>query len=120
MNKFELYLGRHKPDGFLVSPAQFRQFLTETADKTLTGYTVLSARGYWEGEPEESFLLTYLGEAWDDPVVRSIGAAYCRQFTQHSVYFTAQPLAAATLLTASDAPISAEARRAVPLPLGLM
>lgn len=99
VKKFELYLGRSKPDGFLISPGAFRQFLVDYVDRRLNGYTVVAGRGYWKGEPEESFILSVIGPAGLGEELREIARAYNRRFHQEAVYLTAYPLEIAELVT---------------------
>jgi Protein of unknown function (DUF3574) len=85
----ELYFGGSRPDGTVITPAEFELFL----DKEVTpafpdGLTWLEAHGQWMGGKEESYLLILLYPFSDRSAnrdIEEIRTDYKRQFEQQSV-----------------------------------
>jgi hypothetical protein len=99
----ELYFGSNKPDGSVVSEADFQRFLdTEITPRFPDGLTLLTGLGQFRGssgriEQERSMLLILL---YPTDTARSSGqkieairAAYERMFQQESVLRADAPLA---------------------------
>lgn len=85
----ELYFGGSRPDGSVITPAEFELFL----DKEVTpafpdGLTWLEAHGQWMGGKEPSFLLIVLYPPSDrgaNREIEEIRTDYKAQFDQESV-----------------------------------
>ncbi len=85
----ELYFGGSRPDGSVITPAQFELFL----DKEVTpafpdGLTWLEAHGQWMGGKEDSYVLIILYPFSDKHANREleeIRTDYKAQFDQESV-----------------------------------
>ena len=85
----ELYFGGSRPDGSVITPAEFELFL----DKEVTpafpdGLTWLEAHGQWMGGKEDSFVLIILYPFSDRHANREleeIRTDYKAQFDQESV-----------------------------------
>jgi hypothetical protein len=85
----ELYFGGSKPDGSVITPAEFELFL----DKEVTpafpdGLTWLAAHGQWMGGKEDSYVLIILYPFDDRGANREleeIRTDYKAQFEQESV-----------------------------------
>jgi hypothetical protein len=85
----ELYFGGSRPDGSVISPAEFELFL----DKEVTpafpdGLTWLEAHGQWMGGKEDSYLLIILypvGDRHANRELEEIRTDYKAQFDQESV-----------------------------------
>jgi hypothetical protein len=85
----ELYFGGSRPDGSVITPAEFELFL----DKEVTpafpdGLTWLEAHGQWMGGKEDSFVLIILYPFSDRKANREleeIRVDYKAQFDQESV-----------------------------------
>ena len=89
----ELYFGLSKPDGSLVSDADYQRFLdTEVTPRFSDGFTLLGGNGQFRGtsgeiirEPTRIVLLLYPFDAAKSAAVEEIRAAYRKQFQQESV-----------------------------------
>jgi hypothetical protein len=93
MTETELFLGRARPDGSIVSEAEWRAFLADVATPLFPdGFTVIPAEGQWrapgtgEIEREPTLILVILhGAADDERRLAALVAAYKRAFRQESV-----------------------------------
>jgi hypothetical protein len=90
----ELFFGRSKPDGSMVTDEQFRRFVDEVITPRFpAGLTVLTGTGQFRGSSgivmrEDSVLLILLYRSNDDPSngrIEEIRAAYRSAFKQDSV-----------------------------------
>lgn len=85
----ELYFGGSRPDGTVITPAEFELFL----DKEVTpafpdGLTWLEAHGQWMGGKEDSYVLIILYPFADrhaNSELEEIRTDYKEQFDQQSV-----------------------------------
>ncbi|MFC0107145.1 DUF3574 domain-containing protein [Kibdelosporangium aridum] len=85
----ELYFGGSKPDGSVITPADFEQFV----DKEVTpafpdGLTWLEAHGQWMGGKEDSYVLILLypyTKRTANRDIEEIRTDYKTQFQQQSV-----------------------------------
>ena len=85
----ELFFGGNRPDGSVISPAEFELFL----DKEVTpafpdGLTWLEAHGQWMGGKENSYQLILLypySQRKANRDIEEIRTDYKRQFQQQSV-----------------------------------
>jgi hypothetical protein len=88
-----VYFGRNRPDGGIVSDAEWQGFLDEVVTPRFpAGLTVLSATGQWRGqsgavERERAEVLTVLhaGEPAARGAVAEVAAEYKRRFAQEAV-----------------------------------
>ncbi len=90
MKTYQLYLGRNIPTGGTVSDTDLKNFYRNVVTNYFTGFTVTNSVGYWNGEEEESVVLTVIG---DDSYkthreVELIAEDYCRRFSQEAVFTT--------------------------------
>jgi hypothetical protein len=89
----ELYFGLSKPDGSLISDAEYQRFLdTEVTPRFADGFTVLNGNGQFRGangeivrERSRAVLLFYAADEAKAAAVEEIRAAYKKQFQQESV-----------------------------------
>lgn len=91
----ELFFGTAKPDGSVVSEAEWRQFLgLEVTPRFPDGLTVINGSGQWQGEDEEIVqerskivVLLYPRPEVDESneEIEAIRTAYEDQFQQESV-----------------------------------
>jgi Protein of unknown function (DUF3574) len=91
----ELYFGRSKPDGTLVSDEDWKRFLAETVTPRFPdGFTVLDGSGQYRDKSgrtvkETSNILIFLypkkGRRTSHLEIDEIRAAYIKQFNQESV-----------------------------------
>lgn len=85
----ELYFGGSRPDGSVITPAEFELFL----DKEVTpafpdGLTWLEAHGQWMGGKEDSYVLIILyplGDRHANSELEEIRTDYKARFDQESV-----------------------------------
>ena len=88
-----LYFGRNRPDGGVVSDADWHGFLDEVVTPRFpAGLTVVEAVGQWKGESgvveqERSEIVTLLhtGSAAARQSVAELAAEYKRRFRQEAV-----------------------------------
>ncbi|HSE27251.1 MAG TPA: DUF3574 domain-containing protein [Gemmatimonadales bacterium] len=88
-----VYFGRNRPDGGVVSDAEWRDFLDEVVTPRFpAGLTVVAAAGQWRGasgavERERAEVLTVLhaGDGASRAAVAEVVAEYKRRFRQEAV-----------------------------------
>lgn len=88
-----VYFGRNRPDGGVVSDAEWRGFLDEVVTPRFpAGLTVVAAAGQWRGasgavERERAEVLTVLhaGDGTSRAAVAEVVAEYKRRFRQEAV-----------------------------------
>ncbi len=88
-----LYFGRNRPDGGVVSEAEWRRFLDEVLTPRFpAGLTVIQATGRWEGQSgvveEENSEVVILLHGGNEAALRAIGEVigeYKRRFQQEAV-----------------------------------
>lgn len=84
-----LYFGTEKPDGGVVSDAEWQRFLADVVTPRFPeGFTTWDANGQWRDkkgviEHERTHILMLLNA--HDALVREVIAAYKQQFAQESV-----------------------------------
>ncbi len=91
----ELYFGRSKPDGTMVSEAEWSRFLVDVVTPRFPdGFTVLSGKGQYReksgrivAEPSEVLILLYARKTREANrlKIEEIRRAYMKQFSQESV-----------------------------------
>lgn len=95
----ELYFGRQKPDGSVVTDAEWRAFVVdEIATRFPDGFTVLDALGQYrmkdgqvQTEPTKILLLVHPPEAAPRAAIQALRDAYRRLFQQESVLLIESP-----------------------------
>lgn len=98
--QYDLYFGRSKPDGGLVSESEFQQFLnTEITPRFGDGLTVLNASGQYltnQGvlirDPSQLVILLYPNTPETTQSIKEIIDSYKQQFQQESVLLTTTPV----------------------------
>jgi hypothetical protein len=88
-----VYFGRNRPDGGVVSDAEWQAFLTEVVTPRFpAGLTVVDAVGQWKGESgaveqERSEIVTLMhdGGPGARTAVAELAAEYKRRFRQEAV-----------------------------------
>lgn len=101
--KTELYFGRGKPDGGVVSDAEWTDFLDkEVTPRFPDGLTVLDARGQWRGEkgdvvkePSKVLVLFHEDNAEMAKRIDEVIAVYKKRFAQEAVLRVSQRVHAA-------------------------
>lgn len=91
----ELYFGRSRPDGTMVSDDEWKNFLSETVTPRFPdGFTALKATGQYReksgriiSEPSETLIFFYSSRGKKESRVKieEIRAAYMKMFQQESV-----------------------------------
>lgn len=92
MKRYDLYLGRKKASGEIVSKSEFYRFFGQIVKPLLKGCTITSGTGYYDGYFEEAIILTVVGPDNLAEDLNEIARDYAQRFQQESV-----------LLLASDA-----------------
>ena len=95
----ELYFGRLKPDGSVVTDAEWRAFVAEqVAPRFPDGFTVLDALGQYRGrdgqiiaEPTKILLIVHGPDARPRASVQELRDVYRRLFQQESVLLIESP-----------------------------
>ncbi len=87
-----LFFGRSQAQGRKISRGQWRQFVDTTLIPQFpNGFTILSARGYWQGperagfEPSKVVVIVLPGRGDNLTRLDEVRSAYKRRFHQHSV-----------------------------------
>ena len=95
----ELYFGRLKPDGSIVTDAEWRTFVAEqVVPRFPDGFTVLDALGQYRGrdgkiiaEPTKVLLIVHGPDARPRASVQELRDVYRRLFQQESVLLIENP-----------------------------
>jgi Protein of unknown function (DUF3574) len=95
----ELYFGRQKPDGSVVTDGEWRAFVTnEIAPRFPDGFTVLDALGQYrmkdgqiQTEPTKILLLVHPPETAPRAAIQALRDVYRRLFQQESVLLIESP-----------------------------
>lgn len=80
-----LYFGTSKPDGSVVTAAEWQQFVHDVIVPRFPGFTVLEGEGEWKGRAEATHIVVIVHPAEDQQKIREIIDAYKKQFQQESV-----------------------------------
>jgi hypothetical protein len=99
----ELFFGRLRPDGTVVSDAEWRAFVVDhVTPRFPDGFTVLDAVGQYRGrdgrivtEPSKILLLLHPAERRSQAAIEELRAIYRRLFHQESVLRVTSPARAA-------------------------
>jgi hypothetical protein len=89
----ELYCGRSKPDGGIVSDDEWEKFLVDVVTPRFPdGFTILKGTGQYReksgriiSEPSNVLVFLYENRKESRPKIEEIRAAYVKQFSQESV-----------------------------------
>lgn len=93
MTRDVLYFGRHRPDGGVVTDAEWRAFVDDVLTPRFPdGLTLVSAVGQWRGgdgrierEPSEVATILHAGDASARRAIDEIIGEYKRRFAQEAV-----------------------------------
>jgi hypothetical protein len=99
----ELFFGRGKPGGGLVTDAEWTDFLDkEVTPRFPDGLTILDAQGQWRGEkgdivkePSKVFILLHEDNAGTAKLIDEVIATYKKRFAQEAVLRVTQRVHAA-------------------------
>lgn len=80
-----LFFGTGKPDGSVVTAAEWQQFLNDEVTPRFPGFTHWEAHGSWKGVPEESHVLQLTHPAGHEADIEAIMDAYKKRFQQEAV-----------------------------------
>jgi hypothetical protein len=80
-----LYFGTAKPDGSVVSVADWQQFLRDTVTPRFAGFTHWEAHGSWKGTEEETHVLVIVHPPGHEGAIQHIIDEYKKRFAQESV-----------------------------------
>ena len=94
VNCLQLFFGLSKPEGGGVSLVQWRNFERKTLAKTLEGFTVTDAVGYYKGKAERSKVVTIVAHENDMDKIETVAQKYARRFGQESVMLIKLPIGA--------------------------
>ncbi|GJM61201.1 DUF3574 domain-containing protein [Persicobacter diffluens] len=88
--KTELYFGLSVPNGGVISHADWEVFRASQIDAQLSGYSIVSADGYWtsangSAAQEGSRILICIHEGDQNAALDTLRARYKRLFRQESV-----------------------------------
>ncbi len=89
-NQYQIFFGRNIPNNEqTVDFDTFKSFLKESVDPIFNCYTLTQAYGVWNGEFEETFIITIMT---DDITVKNeveyISQQYKEKYCQESVLYT--------------------------------
>jgi hypothetical protein len=95
----ELHFGRRRPDGRIVSDAEWRAFVADhVTPRFPDGFTVLDAAGQWRertglviSEPTKVLVIVHEPVAQPVAAIQELRAVYKRLFDQESVLLVAVP-----------------------------
>ena len=80
-----LYFGTGKPDGSVVTAAEWQQFLREEVTPRFPGFTHWEAHGSWKDVPEETHVLQVVHGPGHEGDIAAIIDAYKKRFAQEAV-----------------------------------
>ena len=80
-----LYFGTGKPDGSVVTVAEWQQFLHDEVTPRFPGFTHWEAHGSWKDVPEETHVLQVIHEPGRERDIAAIIEAYKKRFAQEAV-----------------------------------
>lgn len=91
-NKLSLYLGRDIPNAGRVEHWQLMEFLELTVNDMLQCYTLSHVSGFWNGQEEETAVITVMCNDYDLPEMRksvkAVGMSYKHLYNQEAVLYT--------------------------------
>src|SRR5438105_13363002 len=80
-----LYFGTAKPDGTVVTVAEWQQFLHDVVTPRFPGFTHWDAHGSWKNTPEETHVLVIIHARGHQASITQIIEEYKRRFAQDAV-----------------------------------
>ncbi len=80
-----LYFGTAKPDGHVVTEAEWQQFLREVVTPRFPGFTHWDAHGEWKNQGEETRVLVIVHPPGEEAAIRQIIDEYKKRFAQEAV-----------------------------------
>jgi hypothetical protein len=80
-----LYFGTAKPDGSVVTTAEWQQFLRGVVTPRFPGFTRWDAQGEWKGKGEETHVVVIVHQAGEEAKIREIVEEYKSRFRQEAV-----------------------------------
>lgn len=94
----ELYFGMSRPDGSVVSGAEWEMFAAEVLTANFPeGFTIIAGDGGWRGvdgalvrEPARIVIRMHQGASGEEKAIADVTAAYRQRFDQQSVLRTDQ------------------------------
>ena len=97
--KIKLYFGLDKPEVGVVSPGEWENFEKVILTHYFDGFNVVDSYGYWEGQKEDSKIVTVVlpeSEKWR---ANTAAKNYCESFNQESVMVVSIPLISCEFIT---------------------
>ena len=85
MESDTLYFGTGKPDGTVVTAAEWQQFLHDEVTPRFPGFTHWETHGSWKDVPEEGHVLQVVHGPGHEADVAAIIDAYKKRFAQEAV-----------------------------------
>ena len=86
---FSLFCGANiGTDGRTVSAEDFAGFLRVHVTPRFPGFTVRTAEGYWQGEPETVREIVLIVDDTERANIQAIARSYCGRFSQDCVLVT--------------------------------
>ncbi len=82
-----LYFGTGKPDGSVVTRAEWDAFVRDQITPAFPGFTEWEAKGFWKGESETTHVVAIVHGYGKDAAIRTIIEEYKQRFAQEAVYF---------------------------------
>ena len=95
MRSTKLYCGRSRADGSLILLRDVLAFIQAEVATQYEAFTLTHATGYWNGKPEETFVLEFITDTTKFPIdfrPKQIAQAYKKQFNQEAVLITYQDI----------------------------
>ena len=86
---YRAHFGRTIGKNGYVTDEVLKSFLRDNVSPRFKGFTFIPVNGYWEGNPESSFILEFITSADKGPLVQTISEEYCEQFSQDAVLWYA-------------------------------
>jgi len=80
-----LFFGVNKPDGSVVTAAEWQQFLHDEVTPRFAGFTHWEAHGSWKDVPEEAHVLQIVHPPGHEADIIAIAEAYKKRFAQEAV-----------------------------------
>ena len=88
MKTYQMYMGRNKPNGDIVTNAQWNAFIN-VLDTVFDGYSITNVDGVWKSEHEDTKCITVCTKYFDD--VLYVARKYKDVFMQDSVAIQTLP-----------------------------
>ena len=82
---YRAHFGRMIGKDGLVTQEQVNNFLEHFVSPRFSGFTYIPVQGYWQGKPENSFILEFLCDSDKSQELELIATEYCKLFKQDAV-----------------------------------